>query len=168
MSNQRLPLWTPPLPLFLWHLPPPWDRPQCGGGSHWGTIWEPAVSQISKPRYPPVILQGSSKDHPGIIEVSHRRPTETHLQTVFCINSSSDLQLGCSSSKWVGEPDVTRLLHDRRLSFELSLSIFLLLCDGFLFVENCPSSLWLFFICGKLSFFFVENKQHSGFLFVEN
>ena len=151
MSNQRLPLWTPPLPLFLWHLPPPWDRPQCGGGSHWGTIWEPAVSQISKPRYPPVILQGSSKDHPGIIEVSHRRPTETHLQTVFCINSSSDLQLGCSSSKWVTWQGCSMtagcpLNYLCQLSFFFVMAFYLwkivlLLCDGFSFVENCLSFL---------------------------
>ena len=30
----------PPIPI-LWHLPPPWDRPQCGGGSHSGGIGEP-------------------------------------------------------------------------------------------------------------------------------
>ena len=157
MSNQRLPLWTPPLPLFLWHLPPPWDRPQCGGGSHWGTIWEPAVSQISKPRYPPVILQGSSKDHPGIIEVSHRRPTETHLQTVFRINSSSDLQLGCSSSNWQKQVG-WGTWPGCSMTAGCPLSIILLLCDGCLFVENCPSFLeqatQRLFICGKLKYNF--------------
>ena len=33
--------FTPPPFPILWHLPPPWDRPQCGGGSHSGGIGEP-------------------------------------------------------------------------------------------------------------------------------
>ena len=139
MSNQRLPLWTPPLPLFLWHLPPPWDRPQCGGGSHWGTIWEPAVSQISKPRYPPVILQGTSRYCPGIIEVSHRHPTETICKPSSASTPALIFSLAAPvatvRSKWKG----CSMTAGCPSNYLCQLSFFFVMA----------------FVCGKLSFFFV-------------